>query len=520
MILNFRQGIVKSFTVGGSPSFLAVNGSYISIVFQTSPAVPVVATASFGIAPTSAVPQGGYDYLIQESNSVANAWGPLVWNTSWGAQPVTPAYYLYWDVDLGTGAITRGFTPWQPTYGTVEPTAPAIDQHWYDLNVGFMKAWNGSVWVTTCRVFAGRYLGGQNVFHEPIGSQVAVSGGSYSAGFILLGNDQKGIRTGNGNFLTSDTDVLVQQGGYSSPVRLEALNTQSTAIQSIPAYSAVYLFGLDEIALADGTQAAKAAVGIIGGTSLQPGDSAQIISTGAVHNPTWNWDLSISKSVYVDTTGQLTQNRPISNPYILVQSIGVILDATTILLNVNPFLNYGTNILGPSGPTGPSVTGPTGSVGPTGPSVTGPTGTTGPTGRVGVTGPTGIGATGPTGIAGATGPTGHIGPVGVTGPIGPTGPITSNITVSEVGNDATYYPVFVSNTSGTFGPDASTTLTYNPGLYTLQTPIYSGNIWSNFNSISVSLTIPINSNASVDGPITINSDVIVTISQDSVLKIY
>ena len=85
-----------------------------------------------------------------------------------------------------------------------------------------------------------------------------------------------------------------------------------------------------------------------------------------------------------------------------------------------------------TGPTGPSVTGPTGW---TGPSVTGPTGWTGPggaastvTGPTGWTGPGGAASTvtGPTGAASTvTGPTGWTGPGGaastVTGPTGATG---------------------------------------------------------------------------------------------------
>ena len=77
---------------------------------------------------------------------------------------------------------------------------------------------------------------------------------------------------------------------------------------------------------------------------------------------------------------------------------------------------------GPTGATGPGLTGATGVVGPTG--VTGPTGATGPgltgaTGATGVTGPTGTtGATGP-GLTGATGATGVTGPTGTTGATGP-----------------------------------------------------------------------------------------------------
>lgn len=101
---------------------------------------------------------------------------------------------------------------------------------------------------------------------------------------------------------------------------------------------------------------------------------------------------------------------------------------------------WGTPIdlnLGPTGATGPQVTGPTGSTGAAS-TVTGPTGAqgnTGPTGSTGaastVTGPTGsTGSTGPsvTGPTGApstvTGPTGSTGATGAgaTGPQGDTGP--------------------------------------------------------------------------------------------------
>jgi len=88
---------------------------------------------------------------------------------------------------------------------------------------------------------------------------------------------------------------------------------------------------------------------------------------------------------------------------------------------------------GPTGPTGPAITGPTGApstvTGPTGPGVTGPTGAIGPTGAFGgPTGPTGADSTvtGPTGWTGpsVTGPTGADSTVtGPTGALGPTGPI-------------------------------------------------------------------------------------------------
>jgi hypothetical protein len=82
------------------------------------------------------------------------------------------------------------------------------------------------------------------------------------------------------------------------------------------------------------------------------------------------------------------------------------------------WVEVGASQIGPTGPQGDSITGPTGEVGPTGgQGPTGPTGDTGPTGATGE-----IGATGPTGATGDTGPTGTQGEQGITGPQGDTGP--------------------------------------------------------------------------------------------------
>jgi hypothetical protein len=88
----------------------------------------------------------------------------------------------------------------------------------------------------------------------------------------------------------------------------------------------------------------------------------------------------------VATSGDL----PVSAP----AGVGVVVGGTDLYVWVatsSSWVNVG-KIVGPTGPTGPAVTGPTGAAS----SVTGPTGPTGPA----VTGPTGpIGSTGPTGPA-------------------------------------------------------------------------------------------------------------------------
>lgn len=74
---------------------------------------------------------------------------------------------------------------------------------------------------------------------------------------------------------------------------------------------------------------------------------------------------------------------------------------------------------GPTGPSGVSITGPTGAAS----TITGPTGSTGAAGQS-FTGPTGASFTGPTGAASTIpGPTGSTGAAGnsITGPTGPSG---------------------------------------------------------------------------------------------------
>ena len=106
-----------------------------------------------------------------------------------------------------------------------------------------------------------------------------------------------------------------------------------------------------------------------------------------------------------------------------------------------------------------------GSLGVTGPTGMSPTGPTGPTGQAStVTGPTGF--TGPTGpqITGPTGPQ-------ITGPTGVTGPVSaatlnsvnaSNVNITTVSTNATFFPTFVDATTGNLGIRANSTLRFVP----------------------------------------------------------
>jgi len=411
MKLNFRQGIVTAPIVNGSPSFLDYNGTYVQIL--ATPTTPVIVTVTYGQA----------NYLINEVSSVANAWGPFS-----GSAP----FYLYWDIDLATGLITRSYTIYDPITSSVTPTAPAVDQHWYDLNTFIMKVWSGSQWVEKCRVFAGSFNGGSSFTFEPLGTQVGLgpdTTNDVAAGYILRGSDGSGIKTINGNFLTTASPVAVDQGNYSVPVDLEI---QSIAAESIPAFYCVSVKSEGTISVADGADLIHPIIGIVD-VNLTYGQAAKIITGGVVYNSNWNWDLTQGKVLYADTSprsiGELTQTAPLASN-LISQQVAIILSAQTVLLTTNASYSVGRSVDGPTGPAG--AIGQVGATGPAGISITGPTGAgvagpTGPVGAPGAIGPAGVkGATGPQGVAGlpgSAGPVGSVGPTGATGPsiTGPTG---------------------------------------------------------------------------------------------------
>jgi hypothetical protein len=453
MKLNFRQGIIFAPSLVGSPDFLSAGlSNYVELL--ATPTNPVTVTATLGAA----------NYLINEVSTEIHAWQLL---------DGIRTYWLYWDIDLATARVSRGYTVYQPLVLTSAPGSPIIDQHWYNPNTAMMQVWNGADWQLVCRVFAASFNGQFNASADftyyPFGTQVGLGpysdqyGPTYtvSAGYIVLGNNYQGIKTGPGpgNFITASSSFIIDQGN-TSPILLDV---EAVAAETIPAYSCVTVKTPGFINVADGIDTTHVIVGLVD-RDLVLNDVGKIISSGVVYNQQWNWDLSLGKVLYADTAvrpdlspgseGELTQIAPFPADTVS-QQVAVILSPNTILMTTSASYAVGSKITGATGPTGvagaagaPGVTGPSG-VGPTGPSVTGPTGlvgapgVTGPAGNVGPTGPQGSpGTPGTAGIPGVQGPTGPsgsgptgpsvTGPAGapstVTGPAGATGPAGVSVT--------------------------------------------------------------------------------------------
>jgi hypothetical protein len=154
--LNFRQGIARYQTdVLATPTFLqksAGAGNFIDLLVSPDPTVIVFAHRSA-------------NYIVEETRSVANAWGPFS-----GSNTV----YLYWDINLVTGEISRGTTLLPPIYSGSAPSTPGSDQHWFDTNETVMRVWNGTKWVEKIRCFAAYLSSGTIIRPYALGTQAGI----------------------------------------------------------------------------------------------------------------------------------------------------------------------------------------------------------------------------------------------------------------------------------------------------------------------------------------------------------
>lgn len=362
MRLNFRQGIVKALTVSNQPSFLTYSSVNNAVSINIT-SVRLIITAAYV----------DENYLHEHRDGLTFAWGPFSWNPDWGTAPTNPTYYMYWDWNLGTGIVTLGYTGSAPSYGA-QPPNPPVGKHWFDYDDNIMKMWDGSMWTPCIRVFAGYVNIDENlhtgsITHYPIGTQVGIEfpgllGDYVEAGWVVHGMDNKAIRTSDGKLVTSVTNVNTNHGSFTSPIKLELLNSQATATEPIPAYYAITNDGDGGISLASNSDITKRPIGIVD-RNLLPGESSEIIAYGVVYNDAWNWDPNLGKLIFCGADGLLFQGVPAEETTSV--KIGSIIDSQSILVDIGNYRG------GPTGPNG----GPAGPTGPAGTGATGPTGATG-----------------------------------------------------------------------------------------------------------------------------------------------
>jgi hypothetical protein len=304
MRISYRQGLISA-----QSNFLQTNpvGSNVYVDIVVSP-TPVIASIAFR----------DRDYLIDETVSVPNAWGPFT---------DTQTYYLFWEI-LPDGNLSRGSTVFSPVSSTNPPTEQ-IGQMWWDNSVKVMKVFDGFNWVPTLRVLAGSLHGG-NVIPSSYGSQVGMNAPT-DAGYILRDAFQNVFRDNNGNFLTSTSPLTSSDTG--SLVKFDGTQLTAQANEPIPKFSLVYLRD-GRAALASGIppdNIPKAPLGMV--TEDSPQDAAVTIVTAGktVFNEQWDFAISdLGHAVFCGPNGEVAINKPLAQKNMRV---GTIITKQSILLN-------------------------------------------------------------------------------------------------------------------------------------------------------------------------------------------
>lgn len=321
MKLSFRQGIVKTENAQ-SPAILTPTSLGAQTVNLNVSNQPVIVTFAHHDA----------NYIIQENNTIVGAWGGGG-NPNNGPMIAGSTYYMYWELDLSTAALKRGWTtiPW--VYGAEAPADPQVGQHWFDTANTKMRVWkqtgsNNGYWQDVIRVFAGIY-NGSTVTVYPLGSQVGISG-EFEGGNILLGTNNAPLRQADGSFATTATPLIIQQTSGQN-VKFEAALVFGQAIEEIPSHYMVSFAADGRIKLARSGAVDECAIGIVL-SGLPEGEVGQVVTSGIVRNSNWDFtDEQVGKPLYLGPTGELWLIAP---PGGLVQRIGEVYSQTAVNLNI------------------------------------------------------------------------------------------------------------------------------------------------------------------------------------------
>jgi hypothetical protein len=283
MRLPFRQGIVTAQT-----GFLVASSGSVNLA--VNPTTPIVLTFADKDA----------NYTVTERVSVNSAWpGPFTPSTN---------YWLYWDINIKTGVLTRGSTTLAPSIGATAPATPANGQYWFDTTntVGYVWRASGSRWVRVIRVIAARYNGSFSSvsISSPLftGTQVGNQNSSLS-GYIVFDTFGLPTKRSNDTFFTTETTGIAGVTN-SSELKLAATVLEAEAQQTIPAFTVVKLSDFSKFITADSYDIGSTVYGIIS-RNVVAGDYTTIYTQGVVENQGWNW-TTVGAPLYVGSNGALT----------------------------------------------------------------------------------------------------------------------------------------------------------------------------------------------------------------------
>lgn len=328
--LTFRQGIASHQTdTNFNPVFLDVTAGYVDLVVSPDPTI-------------IAFVHDDSDYLYTESVSVSQAWGPLASGvTSW----------LYWDLDLVDGTLTRAITTFEPVESNNPPLNPGLDQMWYRPSKKTWYTWNGARFQEVVRVFAGAVIGGTVLQSMSInsprftGSQVGLTTTS-RVGSLVFGKNKKALRnTGTNKFFTTEDDFLTGVP-TSASLRINNNVISGRTVCPVAAYQVVEYNDFNSICLANPAQEGRRLFGIIEEDAAL-GETVNFITEGVIFNEQWDWVAAGAQAndpLWIDSTGRLVRDNPTVArlPVAIVIGRQEILFAPRLFVTVNVTTGGGT----------------------------------------------------------------------------------------------------------------------------------------------------------------------------------
>lgn len=311
MIVKFRNGLVKfKKDQAGNPNFLCHDGDKIRLQGDTKN--PFVATIAYD----------KYDYLIEVEHN------RLVWDKS------DTEGYLYLSMDVLTGEITTGSSPYPVFYTDTEPQNCSYGQHWFDVTSATMKVYQADVWQEVFRVFVGTFKHGNLVQHN-IGSQFPSIGESRPQYIISdifglpMRNRWENFGVGRMHaFATSKTKDLSKS---RTLVRLGDFLVGAKASTNLSGYKLVHLLPNKQVKFSDSTDPENRIIGMVQ-PSVEKGALVDIKTFGFIQNDMWDWaDSEISRPLFSDGSGDFTTIPPRVGS---LQQVGFVLSKTQIFLDI------------------------------------------------------------------------------------------------------------------------------------------------------------------------------------------
>lgn len=261
------------------------------------------------------------NYVIEEPRTIQRAWGPI--------QPAVTTY-LYWDLNLLTGGLSRGVTTKPPMYTSSPPSNPVPDQHWFDTVETVMRIWNGTKWIEKVRVFAGYIAGGSAIHPYGAGESQAGIVGDFEGGNLVLDSYNKPLRQSNGTFVTTSTDLLVVNTA-SKKIKFETEVLSGMAAEPLPKFTLVQIRPGRRLIPARPANYMTRITGIVV-EDLDPNEVGIVVSDGLIRNEGWNFPPeAVDRPVFAGPNGEVTLIPPQVG---VCQAAGVVYDADSIYMDV------------------------------------------------------------------------------------------------------------------------------------------------------------------------------------------